>query len=109
MFFFKIREVSGKEITLSEGTEVKTVFIDDKRLVRLEVKEPVYNCQKEMYTTNYPLLFLIPAARKSALSDRNIDPNGVDLNLKFDQQDNWIYSYTGRSIEDFASKTLCCA
>ncbi len=27
--FLKIREVSRKEITLSEGTEVKTVFIDD--------------------------------------------------------------------------------
>ena len=43
--FFKIWDVSGKEITLSEGTEVKTVFFDDQRLVRLEVKEPVYNCQ----------------------------------------------------------------
>ncbi len=32
----------------------------------------------------------------------------MNLNLKFDQQDNWIYSYTGRSIEleDFAAKTL---
>ncbi len=104
--FFKIREVSEKEITMSEGTEVKTVFIDDQRLVRLEVKEPVHHCQEEMYTTNYPLLFLIPAARKSTLSDRTIDPDDVDLNLKFDQQDNWIYSYNGRSIEDFAAKTL---
>ncbi len=104
--FFKIREVSGKEITMSEGTEVKTVFIDDQRLFRLEVKEPVHHCQEEMYTTNYPLLFLFPAARRSTLSDRTIDPDDVDLNLKFDQQDNWIYSYTGRSIEDFAAKTL---
>ena len=60
-----------------------------------------------MYTTNYPLLFLIPAARKkSTLSDQTIVPDDVDLNLKFDQQDNWIYSYTGRSIEDFTAKTL---
>ncbi len=29
----------------------------------------------------------------------------MDLNLKFYQQDNWIYSYTGHSIEDFAAKT----
>ncbi len=35
--FFIIREVSGKEITLFEGTEVKKVFIDNQRLVRLEV------------------------------------------------------------------------
>ncbi len=106
MYFFKFRGVSGKEITLSEGTTVKTVFIDDQRLVRLKVKEPVYNCQEEMYTTNYPLLFLIPVATKSTLSDGLIDPDDVDLNLKFDLQDNWIYSYTGRSIEDFAAKTL---
>ena len=104
--FFKIQDVSGKEITSSEGTEVKTVFIDDQRLVRLEVKEPVYYCLEEMYTTNYPLLFLIPAAQKSALSDRAIDPDDVDLNLNFDQQDNWIYCYTGHSIEDFAAKTF---
>ncbi len=53
-----------------------------------------------------PLLFLIPAARKSALSCRTIDLEDVDLNLKLDQQDNWIYSYTWRSMEDFAAKTL---
>ncbi len=101
--FFKIGEVSRKEIALSEETAVKTVFINDQRLVKLEA---VYNCQEELYTTNYPMLFLIPAARKSALTATLINPDDVDLNLKFDEQDNWIYNDTGHFIENFAAKTL---
>ena len=102
---YTTRQVQGDELTLTEGEEVKTIFIDNDRLIRLEVREQITKCGETVYTTNYPRFFLIPVGQPSRIRDRKVRGEDVDLTAHFGQRDDWLEEWMTRSLEEFAQRT----
>ena len=107
---YYVQTLKGEEITLQQGDDLTTIFVDDEKLVRLEVKEAELKCGHQIYPTNFDHFFLAEPAMSSAFQDREVKGMDVDLAAHFRQQGGWMAGQIQTSFEDFAQNllaTLC--
>ncbi len=105
-----VQKVQGEELTLKQGDELVTVFVDDQKLIRFEVKAAKLKCGQQIYPTNFDNFFLAELALEETFGDRKVKGMDVDLAAHFRQQGNWIAGQIQTSFEDFAQSllaTLC--
>ena len=99
------RKLVGDEIQVQDGEHLRTIFIDNTRLVRLELgPKTIFKCNREVIPTNYPELFLTTS--ESDITQRLIHPADADLNLKSATQDDWLANWAKTAIQDYTQKVL---
>ncbi len=101
-----VQEVQGEELILQHGDELVTIFIDNQKLLRFEVKPAKLKCGQHIYPTNFENFFLAERSLLPTFEQREVKGMDVDLAAHFRQQGNWIAGQIQTSFEDFAQGLL---
>jgi hypothetical protein len=104
---FGLKDLLGTETLAKVDNKLVTTFVDDDRLVRLEIKEAEFKCNQRIYATNYPNLFLIPQdARASVFKRKPVRGLDVDLSTHFKNQGAWMAGHLEAAIEEYTQAFL---
>lgn len=101
-----IQTITGEEMIMQDGDEVVTIFVDNDKLIRFEVKESVVKCNDKVYPTNFNNFFLAEIGKGETFKVKELEGKDVDLASHFRQQGNWMAGQIRSSFEDFAQELL---
>ena len=93
----------GIEAIDNEGKTV--VMSTDGNLVRVIKGEPVSLCDRVVYSTNYPDLYLYPLTGERPFH-RHIHPEEVSITMYINNRDDYLYHHLLETVKDEFQKTL---
>ena len=87
------------QASIHESLNYPKVLVSTEQLIRLEMKTEVVRCARNMYTTNFPHVYVYEILDpKWAFENQEVLPQNIDLMLQFNQKLQFVY-------QDLISKT----
>jgi hypothetical protein len=89
---------------ISRGAEARnrdgdTVFMStDGSLIRLLKREAVMMCDRRVFRTNYPGIFMYPATEERLIT-RKVDPGEVSISTYVNNRDDFLYNHLKQEVE----------
>ena len=101
-----LRRIEGTELLMQDGDDVKTIFVDDQKLIRLEIKKATWECGRLVHPTNYDQFFVTAVENEEYFAAKALDGGDVDIVAFFKQQAGWVAGELQRTLEEFAQHLL---
>lgn len=97
------KEFRGIEVTDPNGKVV--VMSTDGNLVRVIRTDAVTMCDKIVYATNYPDLFLHPAGGRTPIT-RRVHPDEISITMYINNRDDFLYNHLLEAVRDEFQRIL---
>ena len=108
---YHLQTITGVESTIRDGNSIRVIFVDNEKLIRLEVKHALMECGKAIRATNFPDFFLANSiAQDNFFIKRPIGARDVNLADHFKQSQGWLAGHVKATLEDLLQqilKTMC--
>ena len=88
---FAVRaQIEGEEYIAQTGTGLKTVFVDNQKLIRLHKGQSVHQCNKMVYKTNYQNLYLFDNRHDDWGQKRPIPEADLSMNTYMNMKQEYV-------------------